>query len=74
MTALAALQRLRDLVAGLERDRRGVTAAEYAILAVGVVVVVASAVVVIGDPLYGAMAIAGQGVLDVQSSIAQSSR
>jgi Flp pilus assembly pilin Flp len=35
-------------------DRKGVTAAEYAVLAVGVIVVVAGAVSLFGDSLEGA--------------------
>jgi len=71
MMALAALQRLGVSVVDPARDRRGVTAAEYAILAVAIVIVVGSAVAVIGDPLHGAMAIAGRAVLDGQSSVVQ---
>ena len=50
-------------------DKKGVTAAEYAILAVGIVIVVGSAVLVLGDPLTGALGRAGQALLDGQSSL-----
>ena len=50
------------------------TAAEYAILAVGIVIVVGTAVMVIGDPMSGALGLAGQALLDGQSSLAQTTR
>ena len=49
-------------------QRRGVSAAEYAILAVGIVVVVGAAVSVVGDPLTGAFAIMGSAVLNEQAN------
>ena len=49
--------------------RSGVTAAEYAILAVGIVIVVGGAVVIIGDPLFGALARAGQALLAGQADL-----
>lgn len=49
-------------------QRRGVSAAEYAILAVGIVVVVGAAVSVVGDPLSGAFAIMGSAVLSEQAN------
>jgi Flp pilus assembly pilin Flp len=41
-------------IRGAASDRKGVTAAEYAILAVGVVIIVGSAVSLFGDSLRGA--------------------
>lgn len=51
-------------------DRRGVTAAEYAVLAVCVVVVVAGGVVVLGDPVNGAFARVGTSITNAISSLA----
>ncbi len=50
--------------------RRGVTAAEYAILAVGIVIVVGGAVIVLKDPVNGAFAQMGTTLLDQQNSLA----
>lgn len=44
------------------RDRRGVSAAEYAVLAVGVVVVVGSAVTFLNDPVSGVFQAAGNAL------------
>lgn len=51
-------------------DRRGVTAAEYAVLAVCVVVVVAGGVAVLGDPVNGAFARVGTSITNAVSSLA----
>lgn len=46
-----------DCGARLVRDRRGVSAAEYAILAVGIVVVVGAALLALVDPNNSAFAV-----------------
>ncbi|MBR0673004.1 Flp family type IVb pilin [Neoroseomonas soli] len=74
MTQETGFRQLAARIAGVLRDRGGVTAAEYAILAVGIVIVVGAAVMVIGDPLSGALGLAGQALLDGQSSLNQSGR
>ena len=75
MAPLFVFRRLATHMANAVRDRGGVTAAEYAILAVGIVIVVGSAVMVLGDPLLGALGRAGQALLDGQASLdAASSR
>lgn len=51
-------------------DRRGVSAAEYAILAVCVVVVVAGGVTVLGDPVNGAFGRVGTTITSAVSSLA----
>jgi len=56
------------------RDRRGVTSSEYAILAVGVVLVVGAAVVTLGDPTRGAFAVMGNSIISTQASLAASAR
>ena len=52
------------------RDRRGVSASEYALLAVGIVIVVGAAVVTLGDPTRGAFAIMGNAISSTQTSLA----
>lgn len=59
---------LRKVGWGL-RDRRGVTAAEYAILAVGVVITVGAAVATLIDPNNGAMAQLGTALSSTQSRL-----
>ena len=71
MTLEMGVRRLTAQIAGLLRDRAGVTAAEYAILAVGIVIVIGATVVVVGDPLSGALGRAGQALLDGQASLAR---
>lgn len=60
-------------IAGPMRDRRGVTAAEYAILAVAVVIVVGIAAVQLLDPTKGAYVylanVLGQTQSDVLSGV-----
>lgn len=51
-------------------DRRGVAAAEYAVLAVCVVVVVAGGVVLLGDPVNGAFGRVGTSITSAVSSLA----
>jgi Flp pilus assembly pilin Flp len=51
-------------------DRRGVSAVEYAVLAVGVVVAVGSGVVMLGDPVNGAFAMVGTNLTQAISSMA----
>lgn len=50
-------------------DRRGVSAAEYAVLAVCVVVIVAGGVAVLGDPVNGAFARVGTSITNAVSSL-----
>jgi len=49
-------------IARLGRDRRGVAAAEYAIMAVGIVIVVGAAVVMLADPNNSAFVVLGNTV------------
>lgn len=72
MTAVGFVRRLKGRVAGLLADRSGVTAAEYAILAVGIVIVVG--VAVMAYDAYSPMQIAGNAILSGQTSLAQSPR
>lgn len=51
-----------ECLACLGRDRRGVAAAEYAILAVGIVIVVGAAVVMLADPNNSAFVVLGNTV------------
>ena len=69
MDLIASLRHLWLDARAAAANRAGVTAAEYAILAVGIVIVVGSAVLVLGDPLTGALGRAGQALLDGQSSL-----
>ncbi|MBR0661901.1 Flp family type IVb pilin [Neoroseomonas oryzicola] len=61
------------LIAGPMRDRRGVTAAEYAILSVAIVIVVGIAAVQLLDPTTGAYVylsnVIGQTQSDVLSGV-----
>ena len=50
-------------------DKKGVTAAEYAILAVGIVIVVGGAVLAFKDPLSTAFAAIGTQITSTQRSI-----
>ena len=52
-------------------DRKGVTAAEYAILAVGIVIVVGAAAVAFQGPLQNAFSGIGTQITTTQSSIAR---
>lgn len=54
--------------------REGVSAAEYAILAVGVVIVVGAAVLTLADPQSNAFVILGDTILSEQSSLSNSTR
>ena len=69
MDLTPSLRRLWVAARAAAAGRAGVTAAEYAILAVGIVIVVGAAVLVLGDPLTGALGRAGQALLDGQSSL-----
>jgi len=51
-------------------DRRGVTAAEYAILAVGIVIVVGASLMVLKDPVNSAFAQVGTTLTNAISSLA----
>lgn len=64
---------LRRLLSTL-RDCRGVSAAEYAILAVGVVIVVGTAVATLGTSLADAFATVGTTIANQQSSLSDGSR
>jgi Flp pilus assembly pilin Flp len=70
MSRIAQLVLMR-LIAHAAHDRRGVSGAEYAILAVGVVIVVGSAVVVLGDPFSGAFAVLARAISSTQDSLGQ---
>ncbi|MBR0673005.1 Flp family type IVb pilin [Neoroseomonas soli] len=52
-------------------DKKGVTAAEYAILAVGIVIVVGGAVLAFKGPLSNAFSAIGTQITTTQSSIAR---
>lgn len=54
---------------GAASDRKGVTAAEYAILAVGVVIVVGGAVLAFGPALNNAFVAIGDQITSTQSSL-----
>lgn len=69
MDPMTSLRRLWVAVRAVAANRAGVTAAEYAILAVGIVIVVGSAVLVLGDPLFGALGRAGQALLSEQVNL-----
>lgn len=51
-------------------DRRGVSAAEYAILTVAIVIVVGTAVVTLNDPTNSAFVILGNAITSAQASLA----
>lgn len=51
------------------KDRRGVTASEYAILAVGVAIVVGAAVVTLADPNNSAFVTLGQTMASTITSL-----
>ena len=55
---------------GAASDRKGVTAAEYAILAVGIVIVVGAAVLAFRQPLIDAFVGIGNQISTTQGSIA----
>jgi Flp pilus assembly pilin Flp len=57
------------IVRSLGADRRGVAAAEYAIMAVGIVIVVGAAVVTLADPNQSAFVTLGQTVASTQASM-----
>ena len=56
-------------IRGAASDRKGVTAAEYAILAVGVVIVVGGAVLAFAPGLNSAFSTIGSQIVTTQSSI-----
>lgn len=64
-----ASARIRLHILAALYDRRGVSAAEYAILAVGVVVVVGTAITGLGDSLLTAFANVGTEIANQQSSL-----
>jgi Flp pilus assembly pilin Flp len=59
----------RRLPRWLRTDRRGVAAAEYAIMAVGIVIVVGAAVITLADPNQSAFVVLGQTVASTQASM-----
>lgn len=68
MTSILHLaRRLRD-------DRRGVAAAEYAILAVGIVIVVGAALLTLLDPNQAAFTQVGTAMSSTQTSMATNLR
>ena len=69
-----AFARIRLRILSALCDRRGVSAAEYAILAVGVVVAVGTAVTALGDSLLTAFANVGAEITNQQSSLNGGSR
>ena len=63
---------MRNFIASIRAkitDRKGVSAAEYAILAVGIVIVVGGAVLAFEDTLEQAFAAIGTAVQSAQNSI-----
>ncbi|WP_198369963.1 hypothetical protein [Roseomonas rosulenta] len=56
-------------IACLGRDRRGVAAAEYAIMAVGIVIVVGAAVVTLADPNNSAFVRLGTTMASTQTDM-----
>jgi len=63
---------IRNLFASVRRvatDRKGVTAAEYAILAVGIVIIVGAAATAFRGPLQNAFTAIGTQISTTQSSI-----
>ena len=56
-------------IRGASSDRKGVTAAEYAILAVGVVIVVGGAVLAFAPGLNSAFSAIGSQITQTQASI-----
>jgi Flp pilus assembly pilin Flp len=56
---------------GAASDRKGMTAAEYAILAVGVVILVGGAVLAFAPGLNGAFSAIGSHITSIQSSVAR---
>jgi Flp pilus assembly pilin Flp len=54
------------------RDRRGVVAAEYAVLSVGVIIAVGIAVVTLSDPNTSAFAVMGRAVSSIQADMPSS--
>lgn len=57
-------------IRGAASDRKGVTAAEYAILAVGVVIIVGSAVTLFAPQLVSAFSEVGNQITQQQGSVA----
>ena len=72
MDIKVGFRRLRLKLAKAARDRSGVTAAEYAILAVGIVIVVGGAIM--AYDLNSPMGIAADSILEGQSSLRQNAR
>jgi hypothetical protein len=66
------MARMAKLIADVLRSRRAVVAAEYAILAVGVVIIVGSAIVLLIEPNNAAFRTMGNVLLSEQSNLAAS--
>ncbi|CAH0311113.1 hypothetical protein [Roseomonas sp. CECT 9278] len=64
------MAKMARVIARIASTRRGVVAAEYAILSVGVVIVVGTAVVILIEPNNSAFRILGEVLLDAQASLA----
>jgi Flp pilus assembly pilin Flp len=64
-TMYATLRALRRRVL----DRRGVAAAEYAILAVGIVIIVGAAITILVEPNNSAFVILGNTVVSTQTDM-----
>jgi Flp pilus assembly pilin Flp len=60
------------LAARILRNRKGVTAAEYAVLGTAVVIIVAASVSVLGDPVNGAFARVGTVIRDAVDQLISS--
>jgi Flp pilus assembly pilin Flp len=60
---------LRRGALGALLGRRGTTSAEYAILAVAIIVIVAGSIVLLGDPTNGAFIRVGGAILDGQAAL-----
>jgi len=63
------LRTIFDSARRVATDRKGVTAAEYAILAVGIVIIVGAAAVAFQGPLQNAFTSIGTQISTTQSSI-----
>ena len=61
-------------IRGASSDRKGVTAAEYAILAVGVVIIVGGAVTLFAPQLTAAVTKIGDQITAQQTSVANAAR
>ncbi|MBP0464698.1 hypothetical protein J5Y09_12330 [Roseomonas sp. PWR1] len=65
------IRKLLASIRGAASDRKGVTAAEYAILAVGVVIVVGGAVLAFAPALNNAFTAIGTQITSTQTSVSR---